>query len=348
MLLLQRFIIFISIIFLSVVIFAQEPEIKEIEVRLKDLCRIEGVRPNQLIGYGLVVGLNGTGDEKGTFFTAQSVVNMLKRLGISVDKEKMKIANVAAVIVTAQLPSFARVGDKINIVVATLGDAKSLEGGVLLQTPLLGANNEIYALAQGPIFVGGGGKKGGKRQLTIAQISQGAIIEKEVTCPIVKGDTISLVLNEADFTTASKIANSINSKFTPTTAKAQDPSLVLVNIPQNYKENVVEFIASLEGLTLTPDISAKVIINERTGTVVIGKDIRISEVAVAHGNISLVIKSAETKETKEEKVMLIPPGVSINDIVAALNSIGATSEDLIAILQAIRAAGALHAEIIIM
>jgi flagellar P-ring protein precursor FlgI len=341
LLLIQRIIIFILIIFLSIVVFAQETE-----VRLKDLCRIEGIRPNQLIGYGLVVGLDGTGDDEGTFFTAQSIVNMLKRLGISVDKEKMEVENVAAVIVTAQLPSFAKVGDKIDVVVATLGDAESLEGGVLLQTPLLGADNEIYALAQGPISIG---KLRGKRHLTVAQISQAAIVEKEVTCPIVKEDAISLVLNEPDFTTAFRIANVINNKFTPNTAKALDPSLILVKIPEDYREDVVEFIAGLEGLTLTPDTQAKVIINERTGTVVMGKDIRVSEVAVSHGNISLVVKKAEEeKETKEEKVVLIPPGVSISDIVSALNAVGATAEDLIAILQAIKAAGALHAEIIIM
>jgi len=341
LLLIQRIIIFILIIFLSIVVVAQETE-----VRLKDLCRIEGIRPNQLIGYGLVVGLDGTGDDEGTFFTAQSIVNMLKRLGISVDKEKMEVENVAAVIVTAQLPSFAKVGDKIDVVVATLGDAESLEGGVLLQTPLLGADNEIYALAQGPISIG---KLRGKRHLTVAQISQAAIVEKEVTCPIVKEDAISLVLNEPDFTTAFRIANVINNKFTPNTAKALDPSLILVKIPEDYREDVVEFIAGLEGLTLTPDTQAKVIINERTGTVVMGKDIRVSEVAVSHGNISLVVKKAEEeKETKEEKVVLIPPGVSISDIVSALNAVGATAEDLIAILQAIKAAGALHAEIIIM
>lgn len=342
MILLRRFIIFLTV-FIGFIAFAQETE-----VRVKDLCRIEGVRPNQLMGYGLVVGLDGTGDAKGTFFTAQSIVNMLTRLGISVDKEKMKIGNVAAVIVTAQLPSFARGGDKIDIVAATLGDAKSLEGGVLLQTPLSGADNEVYALAQGPISMGG--KMRAKGHLTVAQISQGAIIEKEITCPIVKEDVISLILNEADFTTAFRIATAINAKFAPTTAKAQDPSLVLVKIPVNYKENIVEFIAALEGLTLIPDVVAKVIINERTGTIVMGKDIRISQVAVSHGDISVVVKATtgETKETKEEKVLLLSSGVSINDIVAALNSIGATPEDLIAILQAIKSAGALHAEIIIM
>ncbi len=329
---------------MSFIAFAQETE-----VRVKDLCRIEGVRPNQLIGYGLVVGLQGTGDAKGTFFTAQSIVNMLTRLGISVDKEKMKIGNVAAVMVTAQLPSFARAGDKIDIVVATLGDAKSLEGGVLLQTPLSGADNEVYALAQGVISMGG--KMRGKGQLTVAKISQGAIIEKEVTCSIVKEDAISLILNEADFTTASRIATAINAKFAPTTAKALDPSLVLVKIPANYKEKTVEFIAALEGLTLIPDIVAKVIINERTGTIVMGKDIRISQVAVSHGDISVVVKATgekETKETKEERIIILSPGISINDIVAALNAIGATPDDLIAILQAIKSAGALHAKIIIM
>lgn len=343
MVLIQRFVIFILIIFLSVAVFGQETET---EVRLKDLCRIEGIRPNQLIGYGLVVGLAGTGDDKGTFFTAQSIVNMLKRLGISVDKEKMEVENVAAVIVTAQLPSFAKVGDKIDVVVSTLGDAESLAGGVLLQTPLLGPDNEIYALAQGPISIGG--RMAGKRHLTVTQIPQAAIIEKEVTCPIVKEDTISLVLNESDFTTAFRIANAINTKFTPQTAKALDPSSVLVKIPGNYKEDVVGFIAELEGLTLTPDIQAKVIINERTGTVVMGKDIRISEVAVSHGNITLVVKEPKEGKTKEEKIVIIPPQVSISDIVSALNSVGATAEDLIAILQAIRAAGALHAEIIVM
>jgi len=344
-LLLQRFIIFILIIFLSIVVFAQEPE-KEIEVRVKDLCHIEGVRPNQLIGYGLVVGLDGTGDDAGTFFTAQSIVNMLNRLGISVDKEKMKVKNVAAVMVTGQLPSFAKVGDKIDIVVAGLGNAKSLEGGVLIQTPLLGADNEVYALAQGPISIPA--KARGKKHLTVAQISQGAIIEKEVISPIVKENTISLILNEPDFTTAFRITSAINAKFTPTTAEALDPSLVLVKIPPNYIKNIVGFIAAIEGLTLKPDTQAKVIINERTGTVVMGRDIRISEVAVSHGNISVVVKGAAKAQAQEGKVALIPPGVSINDIVTALNSIGATPEDLIAILQAIKAAGALHAELIIM
>jgi len=342
-LVIERFIIFISIILMSIIAFAQE---METEVRLKDLCRIEGVRPNQLIGYGLVVGLDGTGDDKGTFFTAQSIVNMLIRLGISVNKEKMEVENVAAVIVTAQLPPFAKIGDKIDIVVATLGDAESLSGGVLLQTPLLGPDNKIYALAQGAISTGG--KIGAKKQLTTVQIPQGAIIEEEVSCPLVKENTVSLILNEQDFTTAFRIANAINTKFTPATAKAQDPSLVLVNIPENYKKNVVEFIAQLEGLTLIPDIQARVIINERTGTVVMGKDIRISQVAVSHGNISLVVKVEKTQEVKEEKVVLFSPGVSINDIVSALNSVGATPADLIAILQAIKAAGALHAEIVIM
>ncbi|MEW6620390.1 MAG: flagellar basal body P-ring protein FlgI [bacterium] len=340
---LRRLIIFIFI-FISVVVYAQETV-----VRVKDLCRIEGVRPNQLMGYGLVVGLNGTGDDKGTFFTAQSIVNMLTRLGISVDKEKMEVKNVAAVIVTAQLPSFARAGDKVDIVVATLGNAESLAGGVLLQTPLLGPDGAVYAVAQGPILIGG--KPTGRKHLTVAQISQGAIIEKDVTCPIVKENTVSLVLKESDFTTAFRIATAINTKFTPNTAKALDPSLVLVKIPENYKERIVEFISGLEGLTLTPDMQSKVIVNERTGTIVMGKDIRISQVAVAHGNISVVVKSrtaTESKEAKEENVILFSPTVTIEDVVSALNSIGASPEDLIAILQAIKSAGALHAEIIIM
>jgi flagellar P-ring protein precursor FlgI len=330
------------------------------EVRLKDIARVVGVRGNQLVGYGLVVGLEGTGDSDKTMFTFQSVVNMMERLGMTVDREEMEVENVAAVVVTAELPPFARCGDRIDVTVSSLGDAESLEGGVLLQTPLLAANNQVYAVAQGKVSIGGSNinPMGGLRNYpTVGRIPKGAIIEREITSPILNEDkkTISLSLNTPDFTTASRVVKVINGKFTPVTSRAIDASLIEIEIPREFEEDVIGFIATLEDLRITPDTTIKVVVNERTGTVVAGGDAKISKVAVAHGNLSLrvfervKVPGEEPRiEEKLEKVVIFKESTTVDDLVKALNAVGATPRDLVAILQAIDAAGALHAELIIM
>lgn len=326
------------------------------EVRLKELCRLADARSNQLVGYGLIVGLDGTGDDAGTFFTPQSLVNLFQHLGVKVDKDKMKVKNVAAVMVTAELPPFARLGDKIDITVSALGNASDLRGGILLQTPLQGADNQVYAVAQGQVTVGMAGKKrrGTGLLSTVASIKQGAIIEKEIPSVIVSNNTVSLILHQPDFTTASRIVDSINSKFSPETALAKDASTIVAKLPAEYKNNEVGFIAALEEITVSPDRQARIVINEQSGTVVMGGDICIQEVAVSHGNLSLNIRKPitigkkETFEVIKEQVMVMQESVSINDIVKALNTIGASPRDVIAVLEAIKKAGALHAQIELM
>lgn len=331
----------------------------EVEVRVKDISRIDGLRENQLIGYGLVVGLDGTGDSKKTLFTTTSVVNMLERLGITVDREKMGVKNVAAVMVTAELGPFAREGDKVDAIVSSLGDAKTIEGGILIQTPLLAANKEVYAVAQGPISIGGSNEALESSQVenfpTVARVPQGAIIEKTLTSSLLKEDgMISLILDRPDFTTASRLVKAINSRFGDSTALAADASLVNIAVPKDYKDNMVSFIADLEVVTLTPDSLPKVVINERTGTVVMGENVRISQVAVSHGSLSLTVTAVEKKKgektevEKQERNIILQGSVAVSDIVVALNKIGATPRDITAIFQAIKAADALHAELVLM
>lgn len=330
----------------------------EVEVRVKDISRIDGLRENQLIGYGLVVGLDGTGDSKKTLFTTTSVVNMLERLGVTVDREKMGVKNVAAVMVTAELGPFVREGDKIDIVVSSLGDANTIEGGILLQTPLLAANKEVFAVAQGPISIGGSNETLESGQVenfpTVARVPQGAIIEKTLTSSLLKDGRISLILDRPDFTTASRLVKAINSKFGDSIALAADASLVNVAVPNDYKDDIVSFIADLEVVTLRPDSLPKVVINERTGTVVMGENVRVSQVAITHGNLSLTVKTVEkmkgqkTEVEKQERNIILEGSVAVSDIVVALNKIGATPRDITAIFQAIKAADALHAELVLM
>lgn len=325
-------------------------------VRLKDLCRIADVRANQLIGYGLIVGLDGTGDDDGTFFTSQSLINLFDETGVKVDKEKMKVKNVAAVMVTAELPPFAKLGDKIDVTVSALGNASDLRGGVLIQTPIRGADKVVYAVAQGQVAVGIAGKKrrGSGMVSTVCQIPKGAFIEKELTSILVENNTISLVLHEPDFTTASRLLTSINTKFGKDVAIAKDASMIIVKIPTEYKNNIVSFIAALEEISISPDMLAKVIINEQTGTVVMGGEIQISEVAVSCGNLNLIVRKPvlegkkESVEVIKEQVILLPESITISEIVKALNSVGATPRDVITVLQTIKKAGALHAEIVFM
>jgi flagellar P-ring protein precursor FlgI len=346
--------------------------------RIKDLADIEGVRENQLMGYGLVIGLNGTGDDiKKSVFTKQAIINMIKRMGMALPEtvfQQMKTKNAAAVMVTAQLPPFARPGSPIDIQISSIGDASSLSGGTLLMTPLKGPDGNTYAVAQGPLAVGGisfGGKaaKAQKNFTTSGRVTGGAIVERAVNYALPPSGDILYQLRETDFTTSARIAEAINGHFGGLTAKAVDSRTVKVVKPSTYKGDMVAFISDLEGLDVLPDGPAKIVVNERTGTIVMGQDVRIATVAVSHGNLNLVVtESAEVSQpnplatgtttqtqkttitaTEEEgNLIVLPMGVNLGDVARALNAIGATPRDLIAIFQAIKAAGALQGELVIL
>jgi len=344
-------------------------------VRVKDIAEIEGVRSNKLVGYGLVIGLNGTGDKAGTEFTIQSLVSMLERMGVKVDRSKVKVENVAAVVVTADLPPFARAGTRMDALVSSIGDAESLQGGTLVLTPLKAPNGFVYAVAQGPVSLGGGfaasgaGASAQKNHPTVGRIVNGVLIEREVSFRFRDKREIHINLRQPDFTTALRLAGTVNAAMGGEYATALDGGTVRVVIPPGYPDDVVELVASVEKLDVTPDRVARVVLDERTGTVVIGEDVRISAVAISHGNLSIVVKErpevsqplpfseGETTVTpnteltvREEKgsVMLMPEGVSIQEVVKALNAIGVSPRDLIAIFQALREAGALQAELKVM
>jgi flagellar P-ring protein precursor FlgI len=363
-------------------------------VRIKDLSSIKGIRHNQVIGYGLVVGLNGTGDKQYTGFTVQSLVNMIERMGIHVDEKDVMVKNVAAVMVTAMIPPFARIGNKIDVVVSSIGDAKSLQGGTLLLTPLRGVDRKVYALAQGPVAVGGftarGAARGGvtKNHTTAGRIARGATIEREIPVSMEDKQEFLITLNNPDFTTAVRVCNAINEKLGRVLATTTDSGTLKLQVPEDFQDRVVQMVALVENLEVTPDTVAKVILNEKTGTVVIGENVRISTVAVAHGSLSIQIKErimvsqpqpfapappegASTQQfqlqdgvvmgpggqtvvspdsevsTQEEKnrLLLVPSGTTIGELVRALNAIGVTPRDLITIFQSIKAAGALQAEL---
>jgi flagellar P-ring protein precursor FlgI len=343
--------------------------------RVKDISNIAGVRDNQLIGYGLVVGLNGTGDGGNTAFTTQSISSMLRALGITVNPKDIKARNVAAVMVTASLPPFARAGGRVDIVVSSMGDAKSLHGGTLLLTPLRAPDGEIYAVAQGPLTVGGfaaGGATGSavqKNHPTVGHIAAGALVEREVPGQFAGREQVTLTLHNPDFTTSSRLVQTINDQVGETVARALDSGTVQIQVPALFRTHIVEFVSALENMEVIPDTVAKVVLDERTGTVVIGENVRISTVAIAHGSLSIEIKESlqvsqppplsqgrtvVTPESdvrvQEEKanVLLLSQAVTIRDLVRGLNSIGVTPRDLIAIFQAIKAAGALQAQLEIM
>jgi flagellar P-ring protein precursor FlgI len=338
--------------------------------RIKDVAKLQGVRSNQLVGYGLVVGLAGTGDSDKSTFTIQSIVNMLKTFGITISTAQLKPKNVGAVMVTAQLPPFVKPGDTIDITVSSLGDAKSLQGGTLLQTPLKAANGAVYAVGQGPLSIGGfsaggGGASQQKNHVTVGSIPSGAIVERDVPTQFEAGGTVVFVLNKPDFTTASRISEAVDRRFGPI-SKARDAGSVAIYVPLEYTGNLVGFVAALEELPVTPDSAAKVVVNERTGTVVMGGHVTIDTVAVAQGGLtvkiaksnevsqppplsggSTVVTSTTAVDVKEQQAPLIvlPATASVSDLVSALNAVGATPRDVISILQAIKAAGALHAEL---
>ncbi|WP_420828929.1 flagellar basal body P-ring protein FlgI [Desulfobulbus rhabdoformis] len=346
--------------------------------RIKDLADIEGVRSNQLMGYGLVIGLNGTGDDiKKSVFTKQAMVNMIKRMGMAMTDDvfsQMKTKNVAAVMATAQLPPFARPGSAIDVQISSIGDASSLTGGTLLMTPLKGPDGKTYAVAQGPLAVGGisfGGKaaKVQKNFPTSGRITNGALVERAVNFALPPSGNLLYQLRETDFTTAARMVEAINAHFGDGTARPLDSRSIQVQRPQNFDGNQVTFIADLESIEVEPDLPAKIVVNERTGTIVMGQDVRISTVAVSHGNLNLVVTegtevsqpnplaqgaTVATPTTNaaaiEDKgnLVVMNQGANLGDIARALNAIGATPRDLIAIFQAIKAAGALHGELVIL
>jgi flagellar P-ring protein precursor FlgI len=342
--------------------------------RIKDLAMVSGARDNQLVGYGLVSGLAGTGDNN-PIYTVQSVANMLRRFGINVSPLLLQSKDVAAVMVTADIPAFVKNGTRLDVTVAALGDSKSLQGGVLLQTPLLGADGTVYAVAQGALAIGGfaGGVGGGggatvqKNHPTVAIISGGALVEKEIEMHLVQNGRVELLLRDPDFTSAARVAAAINTVF-PASALAIDSTSVRVQVPPGRDAEPVDFIARIEAIEVTPDVPARIIINERTGTIVATSRIQIANCAVSHGDLTISIASTldvsqpnpmsqggttqvtprtETKAV-EAKGSLIPLGdmPTIEKVAAGLNAIGVTPRDMMAIFQAMKQAGALQAELI--
>lgn len=344
--------------------------------RIKDIADFEGVRDNMLVGYGLVVGLNGTGDTlKNSPFTQQSLIGMLERLGVNTrdNLSNLNTKNVAAVMVTATLPGFSRQGSRIDVSVNALGDSDSLLGGTLLVTPLLGADGEVYAVAQGAIATGGFTAKGSSETITkgvptTGLISAGAIVEREIGFELASLGSIKISLRNPDFTTARRIAQAINAAIGSTVAQPLDPGTVLLTVPQSYERNAVGLLTDIEQLPVEPDQIARVIIDEQSGIIVMGEKVRISTVAIAQGNLTIRITETpqvsqpapfsntgttttvqrteiEVDEDADRRFGILETGVSLQDLVSSLNSLGIGPRDLIAILQAIKAAGALQAEI---
>jgi flagellar P-ring protein FlgI len=340
--------------------------------RIKDLVNIEGVRENQLIGYGLVVGLNRTGDFLNNIpFTKQSLQAMLERLGVNIRGQTINTGNVAAVMVTANLPAFGTQGTPIDVTVSALGDAKSLQGGTLLVTPLLGADGNVYAVAQGSIAISGFQAEGEAAKIvrgvpTVGRITNGAIIEREIEFQLNRLNTVKLALRNPDFTTAKRIAAAINDFIGAPTAEPLDPSTVEIGIPHKYQGNVIALLTEIEQLQVVPDLGARIIIDERSGVIVMGREVRVSTVAVAQGNLTVTI--SETPQVSQpppmsrgqtrvvprtrvgvqedgKKLAMVSEGVSLQQVVDGLNALGIGPRDLIAILQAIKAAGAIQADI---
>jgi flagellar P-ring protein precursor FlgI len=344
--------------------------------RIKDITDFEGVRDNPLVGYGLVVGLNGTGDSlRNSGFTAESLQAMLERLGVSTRGQDLKTKNVAAVMVTATLPPFARQGSRLDVSVSALGDAKSLEGGTLLVTPLYGADGEIYAVSQGQLTIGGFFAEGVAESVTrgvptAARIAAGGIIEREIEFELDQLERIRIALRNPDFTTAERIASAINRRFDATIAQVTDPTTVALNVPPLFRGRTAALLTDIEQLVVEPDQPARVLIDERSGIIVMGDDVRISRVAVAQGNLTVRVTElpqvsqpnplaegdtvvvprsrVEVDDAAGRSMLVLQEGVSLQELVAGLNALGVGPRDLISILQAIKAAGALQAEIAVM
>lgn len=348
-------------------------------VRIKDLGRIDGVRDNMIVGYGIVTGLAGTGDSSRSLATMQSIVNALQAFGVNVTSSQLSTRNVAGVMVTATLPSLARAGDKLDVNVSSVGDAHSLTGGTLLMMPLYGPDKKIYALAQGSLSIGGfkyelNGNSVQRNHPTAGMISEGATVEAAVTTRILnEGQGIDVLLVDPDYTTASRVAEAVNRNFGGNIAHAVDAGRISVDVPVNDQDHLVDFVARVESIVVQPDQRARVVVNERTGTVVSGADVRISAVTVTHGNLHVSILTdylvsqpqgvfgrtgaqvstevvPQTRvDVKEDDVNVVslPAGTAVAELVDALNKIKTNTRDVIAVLQSIKAAGALHADLIV-
>jgi flagellar P-ring protein FlgI len=348
-------------------------ELQTPNTRLKELVSVEGVRDNQLVGYGLVVGLAGTGDRQLTVFSAQSLTNLLQQMGVSVPASSILVKNTAAVMVTATLPPFAQPGMHVDITAAAMGDASNLQGGLLILTSLKGVDGQVYAVAQGSVVTGGFGAGRGGNSTTVnhpnvGRVPGGAMVERPAPS-IVPNGQVKLQLHEPDFTTTPRVSEAINQRFenpAKPLAHAENSALISVNVPPDYAGRAVEFVAELENLEVKADRPAKVVINERTGTIVMGKEVRVSPVAIMHGNLTVEIQTTETVSqpgplskgttavvpevrvnAKEEKArsLVLNRGATVEELVRALGAIGSTPRDVIAILQSLHAAGALEADI---
>jgi flagellar P-ring protein precursor FlgI len=346
--------------------------------RIKDLIDVEGARDNQLNGYGLVVGLAGTGDSK-IDSTLQTIANALKNYGVNVPMDDIKSGNVAAVMVTADIPPFVKPGNRIDVTVSSIGDSKTLQGGVLLQVPLQGADKTVYAVAQGPIavggFLGGQGGPGGatvqKNFPTVGTIPNGAIVEREIPTEVVRNGAMNLMLREADFTSAARMAEAINRVF-PNTAVARDAKTVNVLVPPDYKDYEVNFLATIGSIELEPDSTARVVINERTGVIVATSNVRVSKVAISHGSLTISVASTLTAsqpngsffgnsagqtvvlpstttdvDEKKGSFQIVEESPTINDVAKALNALGVSTRDMMSIFQSMKRAGALQAELVL-
>lgn len=360
----------LTMFYLTLVLFSFEANAVS---RIKDIADFEGIRDNQLIGYGLVVGLNGTGDNiKSIDFTRESLISMLDKIGINARGGQIKSKNIAAVMVTASLPPFSRQGSKIDVMVSALGDAKNLQGGTLLVTPLVGADGAVYAVAQGQIAVSGVSASGATQSVskgvpTSGRIPSGAIIENEIPFQLESLKSINIALRNPDFTTARRVANAINAMMGTTAANAIDPATITLNVPEDYKGKIVDLMTKVEQLQIQPDQLAKVVIDEGSGIVVIGKDVKINRLAIAQGNLTIKITDMplvsqplpfsggetvvatetliDVEEETDTKLTVLDTGINLQELVDGLNSLGVTPRDLISILQAIKASGALQAEI---
>lgn len=374
----RRMALVVGIILLTSV-FVQAQGIEPIRydapiVRVKDVARVQGVRDNQIFGLGLVVGLQGTGDGSGSRANIQMIANMLESFGITVSANDLRMRNIAAVMVTADLPTSLRTGDRLDVTISSIGDSRSLQGGFLLQTPLQAANGQIFAVAQGPVSIGGfvvGGSGGGTQvnHTTVGIVPNGAIVERELdTYDFAQDGLISMILLQPDFTTAARLVQVINEVYQQNIAWARDQGTIEIQIPTSHLRNVVGFIAELEELPIRPDVLARVVINERTGTVVMGSSVRLATVAVSHGSLKVQVRTdtlvsqppafsgGDTAITQQTQMnvnegashfTLLGGSANVQDLVDALNAIGATPRDIIAILQAVKAAGALFGELII-
>jgi flagellar P-ring protein precursor FlgI len=343
--------------------------------KLRDLCEVSGARENQLVGYGIVTGLTGTGDDVSVPFTSQSVLSLLRRLGLQVNSTQLRLKNVAAVMVTATLPAFAKAGTKIDINVSSVGNARSLVGGVLVQAVLKGPDQKTYAVGQGSLVVGGfeahgaSGSSVKSNTTTSARIPEGAIVEREVAASLVTNGIMKLELRNPGFSVASRISDAVNKKLGNNAANAPDGGSVLVHVPAEYNDKIVELIASLEEIDVTPVRRARVVINERTGTIVAGGDVRLSPAAVVHGGLTIVVKEtpAVSQPTApfgkgttvvvpqtdistnegDKTVTYVPAQPSLADVASALGSLGLSPRELASVLEALRAAGALEAEVVV-